>query len=68
MYFFADEHKNKTLTMSDLRAKLTGRVPLQYLFVDSEYTRIVGENEQIDWGTTGNFATYGIAMLLPQYT
>ena len=68
VYFFANEHKDKPLTMKDLRAKLEGRVLFHFLFVDSEYTRIVDENEQIDWGAAGKFATYEIAKLLPKFT
>ena len=54
--------------MKDVRSKLEGRILFHYLFVDSEYTRIVDEDERIDWGTSGNFATYGIAKLLPQFS
>ena len=68
VYFFANEHKHKTLTIKDLRIKLEGRILFHFLFVDSEYTRIVDEHEQIDWGFTGSFGTYGIAKLLPEYT
>ena len=68
VYFFANEHKDKPLTLKDVRSKLEGIISFHYLFVDSEYTRIVDENEQIDWGSTEKIATYGIAMLLPQFT
>ena len=68
MYFFANEHKHKTLTIKDLRIKLEGRISFHFLFVDSEYTRIVDEHEQIDWESTGSFGTYEIAKLLPEYT
>ena len=68
VYFFANEHKDKPLTMKDVRSKLEGRILFHYLFVNSEYTRIVNEDEKIDWGTTGSFATYGIAKLLPEFT
>ena len=35
VYFIANEHKHKPLTMKDVRSKLEGRIVFHYLFVDS---------------------------------